>query len=209
MLRIIFFILAIQCLFVQAYAQGRDTVPAVKLPQKAASPYNPKEEIVVKGKRFRVYNNWVNVGSGEGINSALPWTQYVLDVDLHFHFGKQYIQLGTFLSGDRFLAFNNYSAHLCYGKRWENISRNIFICAGPSYSWGFPLVHGIYDVNVYHLTGVCAQATYIFKQAYDLGIGLTAFGDVNSKQSVYGLRLELYFSGAYRGEGRKKAGWMK
>jgi len=208
-LRLLFLVLLVPGFIFRLSCQNTDSTAASQSGAKKLSSYNPKEEVTIDGKRYRVYNNWVNVGSGEGINSSLPWTQYVLDVDMHFHFGKQYLQLGTFLSGDRFLSFNNYNAHLCYGKRWESRTRNIYVCAGPSYSWGFPLVNGNYDVTMYKLYGVCAQAQYIFKHAYDLGLGITAFGDFNSRQTVYGLRLELYFSGAYRGEGRKKASWMK
>ncbi|HEV7230025.1 MAG TPA: hypothetical protein VGO45_01780 [Bacteroidia bacterium] len=166
--------------------------------------FNSKKEIVIKGKRFRVYNNWMNVGLGEGLNTRLPFTQTILDVDLHFHIRDSYFQLGTFLSGDRFLSFNNYNAHFCYGKRWETETRNIFVSAGPSYSWGFPYSNGVYNSYIYTAFGGYAEAQYIFKPAYDLGLGLSVFGDFNYLQAVYGIRVELFFSGAYRGEKNKR-----
>jgi hypothetical protein len=162
--------------------------------------FNSKKEIIIKGKRFRVYNNWMNVGMGEGLNSRLPLMQSILDVNLHFHIRERYFQIGTFLSGDRFLSFNNYNAHFCYGKRWENEIRNIFVCAGPSYSWGFPYTRGVYNNGIYTAFGGYVEAQYIFKPAYDLGLGLSVFGDLNYMQAVYGIRAELFFSGAYRGE---------
>jgi hypothetical protein len=175
--------------------------------QQVDSTFNSKKEIIINGKRFRVYNNWMNIGSGEGFNTGLAPIQYVLDVDLNFHIKTQYFQLGTYLSGDRFLSFNNYNIHACYGKRWEDTKRNIFICAGPSYTWGFPFSRGVYNPNIYTISGGFAEAQYIFKLAYDLGIGASAFADVNSRMQVYGIRLDLYFSGAFRGEKKKASGW--
>jgi hypothetical protein len=175
---------------------------------KRDSSYNKKKEIIVNGKRFRVYNDWMNMGVGEGFNSALPTTQSILDVDFHFHITDKYFQLGTFLSGDRFLSFNNYNIHGCFGLRREDAKVNKFICLGPSYSWGFPyLGGGNYSEGSYHAVGVYAEGEWIFKVAYDLGIGVSAFADWNSRQTVGGLRLDLYFSGAYRGERKRPAGW--
>ncbi len=204
---ICYLLVSFSCLTV--FAQSADTVQVARKHHHKTESTNLKEEITVDGKRFRVYNNWMNVGTGEGLNSALALPQNMLDVNLHFHVKKNYFQLGTYLSGDRFLSFNNYNLHLCYGKRWENAKRNIFICAGPSYSWGFPFIHGIYDPGIYRAYGGYADVQYIYKLAYDLGIGASAFADINTRQTVYGLRLELYFSGAFRGEGKKKASWMK
>ena len=169
--------------------------------------YHPKKEILLDGKRFRVYNNWMNLGLGEGFNSNLATPQNILDVDLHFHIYKHYFQVGTFLSGDRFGSFNTYSTHVAYGKRSENQHRNMFICIGPSYSWGYPFKQGIYLPNIYSVFGVYGQAQYIYKLAYDLGIGGALFADANSRQTVYGISLALYFSGAYRGEKKKSASW--
>jgi hypothetical protein len=107
------------------------------------------------------------------------------------------------LGGDRFLSFNTYNLHLCLGKRWENEKKNIFVCLGPSYSWGFPRIHGVYYPNIYTVYGGYLEAQYIQKLAYDLGVGVSAFADVNVRQTLYGLRLEFYFSGAYRGVKRK------
>jgi hypothetical protein len=203
------FSLLFSLFFLKTGAQTNDSLPYSK-PEKAPAPaFNPKEEVEVGGKRFRVYNNWLNVGFGEGLNTTLPFTESVLNVDLHFHIGPRYFQLGTFLSGDRFLSFNNYNIHLCYGKRWENVKRNIYLCAGPSYSYGFPFVQGNYENTLYNEVGLYVEAQYTYKLAYDLGLGLSVFDDINSRQNVYGLRVELYFSGAYRGAGKKKASWMK
>lgn len=171
------------------------------------SLYNGKKEIIVDGKRFRVYNSYLNIGAGKGINSIIPFTQTNLNVDFHFHIHQYFFQLGTFLSGDRFLSFNAYNAHLCYGYRKEKLNHNIFFSAGPSYSWGYPFSNGIYHSNVYYVYGGYAEAQYVFKPAFDLGIGLSAFGDINIQQAIYGLRGVVFFSGAYRGDKKKKPDW--
>jgi hypothetical protein len=169
--------------------------------------YNAKQEIILDGKRFRVHNNFLNIGAGKGINSAIPFTQTNLNVDFHFHFNKYFFQLGTFLSGDRFLSFNTYNIHLCYGYRKETVNHNIFFSAGPSYSWGYPLINGNYNPNLYSVYGAYAEAQYVYKFAFDLGLGLSAFGDFNVRQTVYGLRGLIFFSGAYRGDRKKKPDW--
>ncbi|MFI5150316.1 MAG: hypothetical protein ACHQRM_11335 [Bacteroidia bacterium] len=170
--------------------------------------YNRKKEVIVNGKRFRVYNNWMSIGMGEGFNTILPLAQSILNVDLHFHISDQYFQLGTFLSGDRFLSFNNYNAHICYGLRREDTKSNKFMSLGPSYSWGFPyLGGGQYSSGSYSAAGLYAEGEWIFKVAYDLGLGVSAFADWNTRQTVGGLRLELFFSLGYRGERKTPAGW--
>jgi hypothetical protein len=192
--------LLLNTLSIAVFAQVRDSLYAApKAAIKLDTIFHPKEEIIVDGKRYRVHNNWLNVGSGEGFNTVLALPQYILNVDMNFHFHSEHIQLGTYLSGDRFLSFNNYNIHLCYGKRWEDTKRNIFVCGGPSYSYGFPFSNGRYSPNIYNVYGFYAEAQYIYKLQYDLGIGLSAFADVNNRQSVGGIRVELYFSGSYRG----------
>ncbi|MBC7863980.1 MAG: hypothetical protein IAF38_13470 [Bacteroidia bacterium] len=48
----------------------------------------------------------------------------------------------------------------------------------------------------------CVQNFYKFKS--DLGIGLTVFGEYNKQRYLFGIRVELFFSGAFRGDKRRK-----
>ncbi len=103
------------------------------------------------------------------------------------------------LGGDHFGSYSHLQAHLCFGKRFEMNKANIAGYLGGSYS----SMNRSYEDSIVHFSIVkepgfyaCVQTTYKFK--YDLGIGLSFFADFNRAQSIYGLRLELYFSGAYR-----------
>jgi hypothetical protein len=201
------FFVALFMLMIPFAAQAQtDSTVHVKIVHGDTS-FHPKKEIIIKGRRYRVYNSWMNIGPGEGFNSNLALPQNILNVDLNIRIYKDYYQLGTFLGGDRFGSYNTYNAHLAYGRRITDERRNMFLCLGPSYSWGYPFKQGIYLPYIYTVFGLYAQAQYIFKLTYDIGIGLSAFADVNSRQTVTGLSLELYLSSAYRGERKKAAAW--
>lgn len=46
----------------------------------------------------------------------------------------------------------------------------------------------------------CVQA--VTKFTYDIGFGGEVFGEISQKQSIIGIRLIAFFSGAYRGPKR-------
>jgi hypothetical protein len=166
-------------------------------------PYNKKEEIIYDGKRYRKWNNYLTIGAGKGYSNVRVIDQSVIDVDYTFHLQKQYFQFGVLMSGDQFLSNNNLSAHFGYALRYEKNKYNLAAFAGPSYSYFVTASNDSLQLPVFHsaLGGyVCLQAIYKFK--YDLGIGGELFGDISNQQQMYGARLVLYFSGAYRGEKR-------
>ncbi len=51
----------------------------------------------------------------------------------------------------------------------------------------------------YQGVGVYAAAQAATKLVYDIGIGAELFVELNYKQNVIGIKLFLFFSGAYRG----------
>ena len=164
--------------------------------------YNPKEEIVYDGKRYRVHNNWLSAGAGSGFNTNWPKDEKNLAVDFSFHLKENHFRIGGFMSGTDWHIINNYSAHLCYGIRKEHEKYNLSAFAGPSVSWfKRPLKDSVnYNLgSVYNELGGFAVIEAIYKIKYDVGIGGQVFCDYNRVQMVYGVRLVLYFSGAYRG----------
>ncbi|MFL5754225.1 MAG: hypothetical protein ACJ76F_12505 [Bacteroidia bacterium] len=173
--------------------------PAIAYTQATGTDeYNPKKEVTFDGKRYRVYNNYLTIGAGQA-HSSYAGTQFVGALDFNFHLQKYYFQTGGMLSGDHFGLYNNVQAHLCLGKRFEQNRYNIAGYLGVSYS----STNRSYEDSVIHAVYIkkpgfyaCVQTTYKYK--YDLGIGLAFFADFNDAQSIYGLRLELFFSGAYR-----------
>ena len=171
----------------------------VMFAQKSNSNYDPKKEITYDGKRYHYFNNYLTIGAGRAHNDNIKGLQFAGAADFNFHIQQYYFQAGALLAGNNFGNYNNVQGHLCYGKRFEQNKFNLAGYLGGSYS----AMNQSYEDSIAHYKFVnalglyaCMQATYKFK--YDLGIGLAFFADFNKAQSLFGVRLELYFSGAYR-----------
>lgn len=174
--------------------------------KKDTTEFNPKKEIVYDGKRYRVYNNWLTFGAGAGYNSKWLKDEKNLAVDYTFHVKKLYLRAGVFMSGRDFTAANNFNFHLGLGIRKEHEKYNLSAFIGPSYSYfrrplsDVPKYGDSTILNIlYNRVGGYACIEAIYKIKYDIGIGGQIFCDYNEVQLVYGVRLVVYFSGAYRG----------
>jgi hypothetical protein len=164
--------------------------------------FNRKKEIVYDGKRYRVYNSWLSVGAGANYNTRWPKDEKNTAVDFSFFVKQHYLRMGGFMSGRDFTAANNYSFHLAYGFRKEAIKYNLSAFVGPSLSYFRRPLSDSTNYNlgtVYNEVGGHAVLEAVYKVKYDVGIGGQIFCDFNRVQMVYGVRLIVYFSGAYRG----------
>lgn len=169
---------------------------------QADTVYNPKQEVILEYKRFRVWNNWVSGGAGPAFHTNNPRTQFALGVNLNFHLNKYYFRIGGTFSGDRFGSWNNIQGHTAYiFKRKETERIHQAIMVGISYSTGYRFVYaGVYDnINPYSRVGLYGEWQWIRKINYDFGFGGAVFADINTLNQIIGLRLDVYFSGAYRG----------
>lgn len=185
------FILAFCILFGEKYFAQSDT-----------TKFDPKKEIAYDGKRYRVYNNWLSVGAGAGYNTRWPKDEKNIGADFSFHIKTHQLRAGGFMSGVDYTAANNYSFHLCYGLRKEREKYNLSAFIGPSTSYFRRPLSDSSNYNlatVYNIVGGYAVIEAIYKIKYDVGIGGQVFCDYNQVQMVYGVRLVLYFSSAYRG----------
>ena len=125
-----------------------------------------------------------------------------ISLDFHFHIRREYFQFGFAISGYKFLENNKTQLRLGYGYRIETNKFNVAFFGGPTLFYG---VYGVQDTGSKYkpifISGVggyaCAQATT--KLAYDIGIGAELFAELNYKERIIGVKLFLYFSGAYRG----------
>jgi hypothetical protein len=173
--------------------------------QSKRPPYFRKEEIIVDGKRYRIHNNYLTFGPGFLSSSIRNNSQRSINIDFQFHIRRQHFQGGLMMCGESFGSNNNVQAHIGYGYRKENRGSNFAFFAGPTYFTG---VEAIEDSilgtrpHIYEGFGVygCVQAVYKF--TYDIGIGIEAYGEYATKQSLYGVRLIVFFSGAYVGQKR-------
>jgi hypothetical protein len=164
--------------------------------------YNPKEEFVLDGKRYRVYNNWLSAGAGAGYNTRWPKDEKNIGIDYSFHIKQYYWRLGGFMSGVDFTASNNYNFHLGVGLRKETQDYNLSAFIGPSVAYFRRPLSDSSNYNlakVYNEVGGYACIEAVYKLKYDVGLGGQIFCDYNQIQMVYGVRIIAYFSSAYRG----------
>lgn len=181
-----------------AAQENKDSLPA----RKQKEEYFRKEEILHAGKRYRRYNNYLTFGAGYLGSTLRSDMQKNIGADFHFHIQKQYFQAGVVMSGIDFLSNNNVQAHFGYGYRQERSNYNLAAYGGISYYTG---VIGILDTAgfsvpyEYEGMGVYGCVQYITKLTYDIGIGAELFGEYSRHQAIGGIRIILFFSGAYRG----------
>lgn len=165
--------------------------------------FDRKKEITYDGKRYKVFNNYLTIGGGTEYNSFLQNTNLNLGGDLNYHISNIYFQSGFFLAGNRFGNWNHAQLHTAIGKRFEMTKVNLAGYLGGSISSInrpiYDSVIGEYRSNSIHPFGLHATAQFTYKFKYDVGIGFALFADINKAQSVYGIRLELYFSSAFKG----------
>ncbi len=160
-----------------------------------------KRDTIVGDNVFKEQNNWVSGGAGVGKNSQFGGSQFAGGLDYNFHLRMEYFQFGVLVTGDQFGEYNNYEFHLCYGKRKENVNYNFSYYGGLSYCFFYQrFAPNDYSENSTNAIGLYGNAQLIYKLTYDVGIGPGVFIDINTKEVVEGLKLDLYFSGAYRGK---------
>lgn len=170
--------------------------------QLDTAKFNPKKEIVYDGKRYRVANSWLSFGVGANYNTNWPKDEKNIAADFSFFVKQHYFRLGAFMSGTDYTAANNYSFHFCYGYRKEGQKYNLSAFVGPSASYFRRPLSDSTNYNlaqVYNAVGAYAAVEAVYKFKYDVGLGGQLFCDYNQVQMVYGARLIVYFSGAYRG----------
>ena len=174
--------------------------------------YNKKKEIKVDGKKYRIYSNYLTLGAGKAYNSAWDDILFNPALDFNFHLQKSRFQAGGLLQGRTYGDNQLIHFHLCYGYRKESYKYFWAIYGGLSYMTGHTPIRskgigGKDSVLIYPTVssnGIYAAAQFFYKVKFDYGIGLTIFGDANKYQSMVGARIELFFSGAYRGTIRHK-----
>ncbi|MBS1646616.1 MAG: hypothetical protein JST67_04690 [Bacteroidetes bacterium] len=176
---------------------------------KDTSVFNRKKEIVIKNKRYRIYNNYITIGGGYGYNSGWPGGQLNSAVDYQFHVKKMQFQLGAFLMGPYFLILSTAAnAHVGFGYKIERCTYFFAAYGGISYTGGYKRsdTSALYNQAISNVGGYI-NAKIFYKINFDYGLGTCFFVDVNAAQTIVGVRLELFFSGAYRGF--KKINWAK
>jgi hypothetical protein len=163
--------------------------------------YDKKKEIVLQNKRYRVYNNYLSAGVGQCYNSGWQERDLCTSFDFNFHANKRYFQVGGNLVGPALWNNNCIQLHTCWGYRFERCNYQLAAYGGLSFSDGYYIQRVNNDTLKIRLNavGVYAALQCFYKLKFDYGIGVSTFFDANAKQTLVGIKLELFFSGAYKG----------
>jgi len=193
------------CLFVilllPEISSAQDTIPSK--PQ-----IDFKKEIIINYKRFRVWNDWVSGGAGVGYNTSVPLMQTVVAANFNFHIRQNYFRIGGMFSGDAFGLWNNYMiGQFCWiPVREETVKYNFALMGGISFSNNYKYLYpGHYENAPTNEAGIYAEVQCIRKIYYDAGIGPSVFVNVDKKNTIAGIRIDFYLSGAFRGYTRGHA----
>jgi hypothetical protein len=163
--------------------------------------FEKKKEIVLQNKRYRIYNNYLSAGVGKCYNSGWKEVDLCTSFDFNFHTTKQYFQIGGNLVGPALWNNNCIQLHAGWGYRIERCNYLLAAYGGISLADGYYLQTTNTDTFKIRMNSVGAYVALqcFYKLKFDYGIGLSTFVDVNAKQSLVGLKVELFFSGAYKG----------
>ena len=171
--------------------------------------FDKKKEIVLQNKRYRIYNNYLTFGAGKCFNSGWNEIDLCTAFDYNFQVQKKYFQFGGTLIGPALWNNNCIQLHAGWGYRYERCNYQLAAYGGLSYSDGYYLQQTDTVPNKIKMSavGLYAAIQGFYKIKFDYGIGVSAFFDINAKQTLTGIKLEIFFSGAYRGF--KKIDWRK
>lgn len=168
------------------------------------------DEFVLRNKIFKPYAGYLTLASGMNFNPYMRSFEKCSSLAFHFRSGNIHFNTGYHVSSDRFFMkrSNQLLSDIFFlaGYRKETQKRNLGIWGGPVYGFGSTLAY-VTDVDgvltnyylSFHRIGLYAEAEYTYKIAYDFGIGISAYASINKAYQVTGLKLHLYFSGAFRG----------
>lgn len=168
------------------------------------------DEFVNRNKIFKPYAGYLTLASGMSYNPYMASFEKSSSLGFHFRTGNIHFNTGYHVSSDRFFMRRSNQLlsdiFLTAGYRKDTVKSNFGIWAGPVYGFGSTLDH-VEDADgviteyylSFHRIGFYAEAEYTFKLAYDFGLGISAYASANSAYQVAGLKLHVYFSGAFRG----------
>lgn len=179
---------------------------ALKAQFKDTLPYNRKHELLYRGKRYAIYNNYLLMGAGYNYSSlhADPPLQTNYGMQFVFHIRKQHFQGGVLVSGRSFTWSRHIALFGGYGYRKEDLKYNLGVFAGACYNYGILppriTISDTIPAKLYERWGGYVSAHYIKKLYYDIGIGVEVFVNVDPKHLMAGGKAIMFFSGAYRGK---------
>ncbi|MDA3911964.1 MAG: hypothetical protein PF448_11480 [Bacteroidales bacterium] len=164
-------------------------------------------EMKIGDKIYQTGSNWLTADFGVANNYILKQQELSMAIAYHIRYKPVYFKFGYHYSDETFFLSNrlrNISYHndiiAAAGLRYELRYFNLAFFIGPSFAFGMiedpenPLIgHG------YRALGAVPELQLTYKFFYDIGIGTSLYGSFNKHSQAVGIRLHIYFSGAYRG----------
>ena len=170
------------------------------------------EKFLHNSKLYNTSDRWFTIGAGGGINTELQDREVNIDAAFHAKVWKLYLQTGLHRSSNEFIYDINLKKsksgqkindlYLGVGLRSSKLYSNVAFFAGPSWVYGSKYaLDTISGLSVSFSTlGLYANFDYTYKLSYDLGIGVSLYSSYSKENLIYGFRIHLYFSGAFRKE---------
>ncbi len=166
-----------------------------------------REDTVIDNKIYRPYSNYLLLSAGKSFNIENSEVETSGSVGFVFRIVDQFFQAGYHMSSDQFFLNRSYQKlndiFVMYGFRKETIHRNMDVFFGISYAYGSTYWETD-SLNKkwykgFSTPGIRISADYEWKLFYDIGLGLNGYAEWNKYYPIVGLKINVYFSGAFRG----------
>ncbi len=167
-----------------------------------------REDTIIENKIYRPYSNYLLLSVGKSYNIENGEVETAGSVGFVFRIIDQFFQAGYHMSSDQFFLNRSYQKlndiFIMYGFRQDLLKRNMDVFFGVSYAYGSTYWETD-SLNKrwykgFSTIGIRVSADYEWKLFYDIGIGLNGYAEWNSYYPIVGIKINVYFSGAYRGE---------
>lgn len=166
------------------------------------------EEFIHNNRIYKPGCNFFTIESGAGFNPSLNTIESSSALSYSFRVNNTYIRIGYHSSGNKFFTQRSYQKlndiFGIFGYRTENMKYNFSVFGGPSYAYGAKYHHtdslGMKWYKVFGNIGLFACASLSYKFLYDIGAGLSVFCSYNKDYMVAGLKINIFFSGAFKGQ---------
>lgn len=150
---------------------------------------------------YKTNSNWVTLGVGYGYNPFQKVNELAGSLILHAQVKEICLMTGYHLFTDESFVSRSYHSMTNFsfgaGLRKESLKTNMAAFIGPLYAYGKKEIHD----NKYYLysgLGFFINLEYSYKKFYDVGIGTSLFYNFSSYYQVVGIKLHIYFSGAFK-----------
>ena len=163
-------------------------------------------EMKIGDKIYQTGSNWLTVDFGVANRYILKQQELSMAIAYHIRYKPIYFKFGYHYSDETFF-LNNRLGNISYhndiiaaaGFRYELRHFNLAFFIGPSFAFGMieNAENSVFG-NGYMALGAVPELQLTYKFFYDIGIGTSLYGSFNKDYQAIGIRLHIYFSGAYR-----------